>query len=248
MAPIGPMPVGMRLSLPVLAAIALLALPVVTAPAAASTPPRAPVATAADFADQPDPDADQEVVDESDPDGEPVAETPEAPPIPSVPFEHDPQPPSLPAFPPLVTTGTVPGREARMRTDGKAAIPRGAPLRVRAIIAAANRIIGRRYKWGGGHARLMDSGYDCSGTVSYALIRSGELSAPLVSGSFARWGVRGPGSYVTIYANRGHVYMEVAGLRLDTSSVGDPGGRSGVRWRPAIGRRERFAVRHVPGL
>mgnify|MGYP001442042787 CR=1 FL=1 len=247
------MPVGMRFSLPVLAAIALLSLPVMTAPAAASVPPRAPVATAADFSDQPDPDADQEVVDESDPDGNPGPDDPEVPaptppPTPSVPFEHDPQPPSLPVFPPLVTTGTVPGREARMRTDGKAAIPRGAPLRVRAIIAAANKIIGRRYKWGGGHARLVDSGYDCSGTVSFALIRSGELGSPLVSGSFARWGRRGRGSYVTIYANRNHVYMEVAGLRLDTSSVGDPGGRSGVRWRPAIGRRERFAVRHVPGL
>ena len=84
--------------------------------------------------------------------------------------------------------------------------------------------------------------------MSYALIRAGELGSPLVSGSFARWGARGAGSYVTIYANRGHVYMEVAGLRLDTSAVGDPGGRSGVRWRPAIGRRDRFAVRHVPGL
>ena len=110
------------------------------------------------------------------------------PPIPSVPFEHGPQTPQVPSFPPLVTTGTVPGRTARLRTDGKAAIPRGAPLRVRAIIAAANKIIGRRYKWGGGHARLVDSGYDCSGSVSFALIRSGELGAPLVSGSFARWG------------------------------------------------------------
>jgi hypothetical protein len=147
-----------------------------------------------------------------------------------------------------VTTGTVPGRQALLRTDGKAAIPRGAPERVRAIVAAANRIVGKRYKWGGGHARLADSGYDCSGTVSYALIRSGELNAPLVSGSFARWGARGAGSYVTIYANRGHVYMEVAGLRLDTSAVGDPGGRSGVRWRPLIGKRHGFAVRRIPGL
>lgn len=248
----------MRLSPPVLAVIALLALPVVAAPAAASTPPRAPVASAADYADEPyaDPDAPAPY-DESDPDGNPAPDSPGVdtpqpppvtPPIPSVPFEHDPQPPQAPVYPPLVTTGTVPGREARLRTDGKAAIPRGAPLRVRAIIAAANRIIGRRYKWGGGHARLMDSGYDCSGTVSYALIRAGELSSPLVSGSFAHWGSGGRGSYVTIYANRNHVYMEVAGLRLDTSAVGDPTGRSGVRWRPAIGKRQRFAVRHVPGL
>ena len=151
-------------------------------------------------------------------------------------------------MPPLVTTGTVPGRQALLRTDGRAAIPRGAPLRVRAIIAAANRIIGKRYKWGGGHAKLVDSGYDCSGTVSYALIRSGELTSPLVSGSFAHWGSAGAGSYVTIFANRNHVYAEIAGLRLDTSAVGDPGGRDGVRWRPVIGRRHGFAVRHVPGL
>ncbi len=243
--------------LPLLLALsALLVLPVLAAPAAASTPPRAPVASAADYEEQPDyEDVQQEPVDESDPDGSPGPDTPTVdtppvvtPPVPSVPFEHGPEPPPAPLYPPLVTTGTVSGRVAQMRTNGKAAIPRGAPLRVRAIIAAANRIIGKRYKWGGGHARLMDSGYDCSGTVSYALIRSGELSSPLVSGSFARWGSRGAGSYVTIYANRGHVYMEVAGLRLDTSAVGDPGGRSGVRWRPAIGRRDRFAVRHVPGL
>ena len=246
----------MRLSPPILAAIAVLALPVVAAPAAASTPPRAPVASASDYDDQSDPfqeESEAPPQDESDPDGPPAeapAPAPAPPPVPYVPFEHDPQPPqSLPGLlPPLVTTGTVPGRLARLRTDGKAAIPRGAPLRVRAIIAAANRIIGKRYKWGGGHGRLADSGYDCSGSVSYALIRSGELASPLVSGSFARWGARGRGSHVTIYANGGHVYMEVAGLRLDTSAVGDPAGRSGVRWRPAIGRRDRFAVRHVPGL
>ena len=66
-------------------------------------------------------------------------------------------------MPPLVTTGTVAGRQALLRTNGRAAIPRGAPLRVRWIIAAANRIIGKRYKWGGGHAKLADTGYDCSG-------------------------------------------------------------------------------------
>lgn len=248
------MPAGMRTSSPILVALALLALLVAATPAAASTPPRAPVASTADYGDESDyEDEEPAPVAEDDPDAAP-APGPEAqqpvgpPPIPSVPFEHGPQAPPTPQFPPLVTTGTVPGRVAQLRTNGKAAIPRGAPLRVRAIIAAANKIIGRRYKWGGGHARLNDSGYDCSGTVSYALIRAGLLASPLVSGSFARWGGRGGGSYVTIYANRSHVYMEVAGLRLDTSSVGDPTGRSGVRWRPAIGRRDRFAARHVPGL
>ena len=84
--------------------------------------------------------------------------------------------------------------------------------------------------------------------MSYALIRSGELGSRLVGGTFAHWGNRGAGSYVTIYANKGHVYAEIAGLRLDTSAVGDPGGRDGVRWRPVIGKRRGFAVRHVPGL
>jgi hypothetical protein len=111
-----------------------------------------------------------------------------------------------------------------------------------------NKIIGKPYKWGRGHARLFDSGYDCSGSVSFALIRSGLLGSPLVSGTYARWGAAGAGRSVTIFANRGHVYMEVAGLRLDTSSVGDWGGKHGVRWRPLIGKRKGFRVRHIAGL
>jgi cell wall-associated NlpC family hydrolase len=149
---------------------------------------------------------------------------------------------------PTVNGTTVGGRTAMLRTNGQAAIPRGAPARVRSIIRAANAIIGKPYKWGGGHGRLVDSGYDCSGSISYALIRSGQLSYPMVSGSFARWARSGNGKYVTIYANRGHVYMEVAGLRLDTSAVGDYRGKSGVRWRPLTGKRVGFAVRHIAGL
>ncbi len=227
---------------PLSAVLLLLLLPVLAAPATASaqTPAHAKAAQsgyddAEDYVDDDDRGSDPDGAFD-DGSGQPAED--QAPPAAPTPFQPLPpapipvQPQPAPLFPPLVTTGTVPGRQALMRTDGKAAIPRGAPERVRAIIAAANRIVGKRYKWGGGHARLADSGYDCSGTVSYALIRSGELNAPLVSGSFARWGARGAGSYVTIYANRGHVYMEVAGLRLDTSAVGDPGGRAGVRWRP----------------
>lgn len=149
---------------------------------------------------------------------------------------------------PLVTTPTVSGRVAMLRSDGRAAIPRGAPKRVRAILAAANRIVGKPYKWGGGHAKLEDRGYDCSGTVSYALIKAGLLTSPLVSGSFARWGEVGVGRWVSIYANKDHVYMEVAGLRLDTSAMGDPRGGSGPRWRPLIGHRRGFRTRHVSGL
>ena len=243
--------------------LALLLVPALAAPASAGAALHRPATAAAaqtqdqqapedeadDLGDDPDgayDDADQQAQNED----QPPAPTPAPAPAPITPPTPNPFPPErqTPLMPPLVTTGTVPGRDALLRTDGKAAIPRGAPLRVRAIIAAANRIIGKRYKWGGGHAKLVDSGYDCSGTVSYALIRSGELGSPLVSGSFARWGSRGSGSFVTIYANRNHVYAEIAGLRLDTSAVGDPGGRDGVRWRPVIGKRRGFAVRHVPGL
>ncbi|PTL60088.1 hypothetical protein [Paraconexibacter algicola] len=155
--------------------------------------------------------------------------------------------PLLPTIP-VPTTKTIPGTVAYVRRDGKAAIPRGAPKRVRQLIAAANEIVGKPYKWGGGHAKLKDRGYDCSGAVSYALIRTGLLRAPLVSGSLARWGSRGAGRWVSVHANRGHVYLEVAGLRLDTSAVGDRGGRKGVRWRPVIGRRGGFTSRHPAGL
>jgi len=182
----------------------------------------------------------------------PAAEPPVAPPVPDEwpgddEAEEDPwEEPEIP----LVTTATVRGTVAMLRTNGKAAIPRGAPKRVRAILAAGNQIVGKPYKWGGGHARLIDRGYDCSGTVSYALIRSGTglLSSPLVSGSFARWGAAGAGRWVTVFANRGHVYLEVAGLRLDTSAVSDPRGGKGPRWRPAIGRRRGFRARHPLGL
>ncbi|MEV4421933.1 hypothetical protein AB0L40_18405 [Patulibacter sp. NPDC049589] len=143
---------------------------------------------------------------------------------------------------------TVKGRVARIRTDGKAAIPRSSPQAVKRVIAAANLIVGRPYKWGGGHAKLFDTGYDCSGAVGYALIRGGLLQGSMVSGTFAHWAARGAGRWISVHANDGHVYMEIAGLRLDTSAVGDPGGASGVRWRPVIGRRTGFHTRHLAGL
>ncbi|MDX8151925.1 hypothetical protein SK069_10005 [Patulibacter brassicae] len=143
---------------------------------------------------------------------------------------------------------TIKGKVARIRTDGKAAIPRSAPTSVKRVIAAANLIVGKPYKWGGGHARLKDSGYDCSGAVGYAMIRAGLMTTTATSGQMARWGRAGGGRWITVHASQGHVYLEVAGLRLDTSRVGDPRGRSGVRWRPVIGRRKGFHSRHVAGL
>jgi cell wall-associated NlpC family hydrolase len=157
-------------------------------------------------------------------------------------------PPAIGTLPTIPVTRTIAGRVAQLRTDGKAAIPRGAPKVVQTVIAAANRIIGKPYKWGGGHAKLIDKGYDCSGSVSFALIGAGLLASPMVSGTLAHWDAAGAGRWISVYANKGHVYMEVAGLRLDTSPVGDSTGRMGVRWRPPIGRRTGFHTRHPLGL
>jgi hypothetical protein len=157
-----------------------------------------------------------------------------------------PQPEAEPLIP--AATTMVPGTVARLRTDGRAAIPRAAPKAVRRLIAQYNKIVGKRYKWGGGHAVVDDKAYDCSGAVGYGFIKTGLLSTTMVSGSFARWEAAGQGRWVTVYANRSHVYTEVAGLRLDTSSYGDPEGASGVRWRPLVGARRSFKVRHPIGL
>ncbi|MGH2920250.1 MAG: hypothetical protein ACRDLS_16890 [Solirubrobacteraceae bacterium] len=161
---------------------------------------------------------------------------------PADPAEDWPEP--EPVLPPTVTTTTVAGKVAMLRADGKAAIPRGAPKRVRALIRHANRIIGKPYKWGGGHLKLNDRGYDCSGAVSFALIKARMLEATMVSGSFKRWAAAGEGRWISVYARRSHVYLEVAGLRLDTSPVGDITQSKGVRWRPVIGRRSGFTPRH----
>src|SRR5688572_8932470 len=124
----------------------------------------------------------------------------------------------------------VDGPWAGLRTDGRAAIPLRAPQRVRLLIAALNEIAGRPYKWGGGHRRVFDRGYDCSGAVSYGLIRAGLLAYPLDSRLFMRYAATGPGRHLTIYTSRSHMYLEIAGLRLDTSPVGDTiDGRRGVR-------------------
>ena len=125
-----------------------------------------------------------------------------------------------------------------------AVAPPGAPAVVQQIIAAGNRIARTPYIWGGGHRRWEDRGYDCSGSVSYALHGAGLLDAPRVSGDLGRWGAAGPGAWVTIYGNAGHVYMIVAGLRFDTS-----GQRlAGTRWQAARRSSRGFRVRHPIGL
>jgi cell wall-associated NlpC family hydrolase len=140
-------------------------------------------------------------------------------------------------------TGTV----GKARLVGTRAIaPANAPLAVKQVIAAANRIRTLPYIWGGGHGRWQDSGYDCSGSVSYALHGARMLTTPLTSGSFESWGEAGPGRWITIYANSAHVYMVVAGLRFDTA--GDTSG-TGPRWHPttAAAAGGRFIVRHPVG-
>jgi cell wall-associated NlpC family hydrolase len=146
-------------------------------------------------------------------------------------------------------TGTEyePGTAPKARLVGSRAIaPAGAPAAVKRVIAAANHIRTLPYIWGGGHGRWQDSGYDCSGAVSYALHGGRLLTSPLTSGSFERFGESGPGRWVTIYANASHVYVVIAGLRFDTA--GDEN-ESGPRWHlsAAAAARGHYVVRHPVG-
>jgi cell wall-associated NlpC family hydrolase len=134
---------------------------------------------------------------------------------------------------------------AGLTSGGRAQTPIGAPDVVSRVIAGGNAIARFPYVWGGGHGSFVDSGYDCSGSVSYALAAAGLLEAPLVSGQFAKWGAPGPGKWITIYANEGHVFMFVAGVRFDTSFRDGP---FGTRWQTAPRSLEGFTVRHPPGL
>ena len=133
--------------------------------------------------------------------------------------------------------------------DGKAIAPANAPARVRRVIEAGNRLIGRPYRYGGGHkpfsARL-DTGYDCSGTASYALYGGRFLRSPMPSGSFMRWGEEGPGSWITVYAHSGHMYLVVAGLRLDTGMRDDPS-TTGPAWSKRLRPVDGYVARHPRG-
>ena len=119
----------------------------------------------------------------------------------------------------------------------------GLPLMVRRVIAAASRIAHMPYKYGGGHGRWDDTGYDCSGSVSYALHGGGLLSRALTSGDFMSWGAAGPGRWITIYAAPGHVFMVVHGRRFDTSGQDASGSRWHSDQRPSTG----YVVRHPAG-
>jgi hypothetical protein len=153
-----------------------------------------------------------------------------------------------PAAPTTVTQPTVPGSVAQILDDGTAAAPQLAPPEVQAAIWAANKIIGKPYRYGGGHARFNDTGYDCSGTVSFALKGGKLLDTPLDSSSFMKWGDAGAGEWISIYTNPSHAFTVIAGIRLDTSAAGDPSGDKGPRWRPVLRSTKGFKVRHPEGL
>jgi hypothetical protein len=139
-------------------------------------------------------------------------------------------------------TSSTPGK-AKLLANGKAIPPANAPARVVRAIEAGNRIRKKPYIYGGGHQSFEAKGYDCSGAVSYVLHAARMLRSPLPSGSLTRWGVKGKGAWITVYANAGHTYAVIAGLRWDTSAAGASGG-SGPRWRSTKRSSRGYKVRH----
>ena len=135
------------------------------------------------------------------------------------------------------------GRTALLK-NGIAYAPKNAPDAVKRAIAAGNRLQGKPYKWGGGHARFNDSGYDCSGTVSYVLREAGLMRGSIASQEYFNYGKKGEGDWITLYVRDGHVFMTVAGLRLDT---GGPGGETGPRWKTATRQGRGHYLRHPAG-
>jgi hypothetical protein len=168
-----------------------------------------------------------------------------------------PTPTPVPTPPPAPANITVPGALAQLLPDGTAAAPADAPPQVQQAIFAANLIQDRPYIYGGGHKSFDSKGYDCSGTVSYALHGGGLLDSPLDSGSFMSWGDSGPGQWITIFTNPGHAYAVIAGLRLDTSAAAVTRAtkaqykkalESGPRWRPTQRSARGFKKRHPVGF
>ncbi len=140
----------------------------------------------------------------------------------------------------------TPTPKARLLDNGMLIAPKSAPARVKAVIAAANRIRTKPYVFGGGHARWWDRGYDCSGSVSFALHGGKFLESPLPSGPMERWGLIGEGRWITVYANPGHAYAVIAGYRWDTS--GNTDGKTGPSWHEDLRDNVGFAARHPAGF
>jgi cell wall-associated NlpC family hydrolase len=148
--------------------------------------------------------------------------------------------------PPPDTVDPAPAPTAGAATleRGVAQAPAGAPRSVELAIQAANHLRHKPYVWGGGHASWQARGYDCSGAVSYVLHAAGLLDSPEVSGTLARWGEKGEGKWISVYANSGHAFMVIAGLHFDTSGPG----QTGPRWRAQSRSSRGYHVRHAPGL
>jgi len=155
--------------------------------------------------------------------------------------------PTAPTTPPA--TGTTPG-VATLMPDGSAVAPPDAPKPVRKAINAANRIRLKPYVYGGGHRSFKAKGYDCSGAVSYVLHAAGLLKRPMASGGFVKgWGKPGTGQWITVYANKGHMYAVIAGLRWDTSAVGEAlNNGSGPRWRSTARTPTGYTAKYWLGL
>ena len=181
-----------------------------------------------------------------------VAQVPASDPSGGAAFQEQPPPP-----PPAPADLVVPGSVAQLMPDGSAAAPADAPLQVQQAIWAANLIQDKPYIYGGGHRKFEDKGYDCSGTVSYALKGGGLLAAPLDSTSFMKWGAAGKGQWITVYSNPGHAYTVIAGLRLDTSAAAvrstnlrtfKKANERGPRWRPTERSSRGYKRRHPVGF
>ncbi|MEO8966819.1 MAG: hypothetical protein ABI355_04460 [Solirubrobacteraceae bacterium] len=141
---------------------------------------------------------------------------------------------------------TANANQATLSPAGLAVAPINAPAAVQELIAAGNTIARLPYRYGGGHATYEDSAYDCSGSISYAFAAAHLLDHTVASGELARWGAPGPGKWITVFANAGHTFMYVAGLRFDTVALAE----TGSRWssRSATENVAAFSVRHPPGL
>jgi cell wall-associated NlpC family hydrolase len=184
--------------------------------------------------------------------GPSVPDLPGAPPRAPTPPSTPTPPPKHPSRPitgaipadPVLSGPTVPGSVAELLPSGRAAAPADSPRAIRVMIWTANRLIGLGYRWGGGHGSFSDRGYDCSGTVSYALHAAALIAAPDDSRGLEHWGGQGAGHWVTVYARNGHAFMVIAGLRLDTSPEGDPSGLDGPRWRPSLRDTRGYRARH----
>jgi hypothetical protein len=156
-----------------------------------------------------------------------------------------PPPPPAPGSGGAGTQPTTSLPNAQISPDGRIAVaPESAPDAVKKVIWAANRITNKPYRYGGGHRSFRDSGYDCSGAVSFALRGGKLLNRPLHSRAFMRWGVPGPGEWITVYTNPGHAYVVIAGLRFDTSGPGE----RGPRWRKSARSANAYSARHPDGF